>query len=180
MPAMELSVAAVFEVGIDGVARSDSEKRADRVCTPGGDVSRPYRLWGQLDRDRTTVAHACGLVEDQRDDPNFDFRLDHLERAMCPRSSMPCRCANGAGEQNDAAGQRRSVARRLLIRLRDDGSLLRRTQGCYRLASPSRPSRPQARVPESVVEFCLAEDWLAHDGADLGPIGGWSSLDSPK
>ncbi len=30
-------------------------------------------------RDRTTVAHACGLVEDRRDDPIFDIFLDHLE-----------------------------------------------------------------------------------------------------
>ncbi len=30
-------------------------------------------------RDRTTVAHAFGLVEDRRDDPLFDTALDHLE-----------------------------------------------------------------------------------------------------
>ena len=30
-------------------------------------------------RDRTTVAHACGIVEDRRDDPIFDIFLDHLE-----------------------------------------------------------------------------------------------------
>ncbi len=33
-------------------------------------------------RDRTTVAHACGVVEDKRDNPDFDGRLDHLERAV--------------------------------------------------------------------------------------------------
>ncbi|WP_083226687.1 helix-turn-helix domain-containing protein [Methyloligella halotolerans] len=33
-------------------------------------------------RDRTTVAHACGVVEDQRDEPEFDFMLTHLERAV--------------------------------------------------------------------------------------------------
>ena len=33
-------------------------------------------------RDRSTVAHACGLVEDQRDDPIFDAKLDYLERAV--------------------------------------------------------------------------------------------------
>jgi chromosomal replication initiation ATPase DnaA len=33
-------------------------------------------------RDRTTVAHACGVVVDRRDDPEFDLRLDHLERAV--------------------------------------------------------------------------------------------------
>ena len=35
-----------------------------------------------FERDRTTVAHACGLVEDRRDDPDFDYRLNHLERAV--------------------------------------------------------------------------------------------------
>jgi chromosomal replication initiation ATPase DnaA len=30
-------------------------------------------------RDRTTVAHACALIEDRRDDPVFDRVLDLLE-----------------------------------------------------------------------------------------------------
>lgn len=34
-------------------------------------------------RDRTTVAHACAMIEDERDDREFDARLDHLERAIC-------------------------------------------------------------------------------------------------
>ena len=33
-------------------------------------------------RDRTTVAHACGVVEDRRDDPTFDRTLELLERAV--------------------------------------------------------------------------------------------------
>lgn len=33
-------------------------------------------------RDRTTAAHACRKVEDCRDDPELDFRLDCLERAV--------------------------------------------------------------------------------------------------
>ncbi|HMN84964.1 MAG TPA: helix-turn-helix domain-containing protein [Bauldia sp.] len=32
-------------------------------------------------RDRTTVAHACRLVEERRDDPRLDSALDYLERA---------------------------------------------------------------------------------------------------
>lgn len=32
-----------------------------------------------FDRDRTTVAHACRLIEDCRDDPDMDFKLDLLE-----------------------------------------------------------------------------------------------------
>jgi chromosomal replication initiation ATPase DnaA len=33
-------------------------------------------------RDRTTAAHACRLIEDRRDDPELDGRLEHLERAV--------------------------------------------------------------------------------------------------
>lgn len=33
-------------------------------------------------RDRTTVAHACRLVEGRRDDPNFDRVLQLLEWAL--------------------------------------------------------------------------------------------------
>jgi Bacterial dnaA protein helix-turn-helix len=33
-------------------------------------------------RDRTTVAHACSLVEDRRDDASFDLALDFLDRAI--------------------------------------------------------------------------------------------------
>ena len=33
-------------------------------------------------RDRTTVAYACRIVEDRRDDTLFDASLDHLETAI--------------------------------------------------------------------------------------------------
>jgi chromosomal replication initiation ATPase DnaA len=36
-----------------------------------------------LARDRTTVAHACSLVEDLRDDPVLDRSLELLEGALC-------------------------------------------------------------------------------------------------
>ncbi len=35
-----------------------------------------------FERDRTTVAHACEVVEDRRDDPDMDGRLDHVEHAV--------------------------------------------------------------------------------------------------
>jgi chromosomal replication initiation ATPase DnaA len=41
-------------------------------------------------RDRTTVAHACGLVEDRRDEPAFDRALELLEgvlRLLSPRQA---------------------------------------------------------------------------------------------
>ena len=41
------------------------------------------KVGNQFARDRTTVAHACAMIEDMRDDPALDARLDHLERAIC-------------------------------------------------------------------------------------------------
>ena len=42
-------------------------------------------------RDRTTVAHACGLVEDSRDDPVLDRSLELLEGVLraFPPASIP-------------------------------------------------------------------------------------------
>jgi chromosomal replication initiation ATPase DnaA len=42
-----------------------------------------------FDRDRTTVAHACGLVEDLRDDPSFDRSLELLEGFLRLLSPVP-------------------------------------------------------------------------------------------
>lgn len=33
-------------------------------------------------RDRTTVSHACGLIEDLRDDPRFDAEVSRLELVL--------------------------------------------------------------------------------------------------
>ncbi len=35
-----------------------------------------------FERDRTTVAHACALIEDRRDDTSFDRAIELLERAV--------------------------------------------------------------------------------------------------
>jgi chromosomal replication initiation ATPase DnaA len=51
--------------------------------TLGETLSRVGEAFG---RDRTTVSHACGLIEDMRDDPAFDAELTELERnieALC-------------------------------------------------------------------------------------------------
>jgi chromosomal replication initiation ATPase DnaA len=45
----------------------------------GHSLSAVGRMFG---RDRTTVAHACGLVEDRRDDPSFDRAIEALEGAV--------------------------------------------------------------------------------------------------
>nr|WP_305888878.1 helix-turn-helix domain-containing protein [Parvularcula maris] len=33
-------------------------------------------------RDRTTVKHACSMIEDERDDPAFDRKLEFLEETL--------------------------------------------------------------------------------------------------
>ncbi len=46
-------------------------------------------------RDRTTVAHACALVEDARDQPVFDRTLSHLESAIsCQMDLFRSSCGN--------------------------------------------------------------------------------------
>jgi len=83
------AVAAVFEVDIRDL---DSETRG----SPRAAFARQVAMYlahvvcglsltevGMLfARDRTTVSHACSVVEDRRDDPELDGRLDHLERAV--------------------------------------------------------------------------------------------------
>lgn len=39
-------------------------------------------------RDRTTVAHACEVVEDRRDDPELDMRLERLECAVAALAAV--------------------------------------------------------------------------------------------
>jgi chromosomal replication initiation ATPase DnaA len=82
-------VAAVFEVDVRDL---DSETRG----SPRAAFARQVAMYlahvvcglsltevGTLfARDRTTVSHACSVVEDRRDDPELDGRLDHLERAV--------------------------------------------------------------------------------------------------
>lgn len=46
-------------------------------------------------RDRTTVLHACHLIEDRRDEVRFDQLLDHLEQA-----AMALRIASGINGQD--------------------------------------------------------------------------------
>ncbi len=40
------------------------------------------RIGEAFDRDRTTVGYACRLIEDMRDDPDFDARLERLETCL--------------------------------------------------------------------------------------------------
>ena len=40
------------------------------------------RVGAAFGRDRSTVSHACRRVEDRRDDPAFDARVDELEACL--------------------------------------------------------------------------------------------------
>lgn len=87
--AIEMAVAQVF--GVDSVALEQHSRGVARVALArqvamylahvgcGLSMTAAGRLFG---RDRTTVAHACLIVEDKRDDPMFDRALDLLEWAV--------------------------------------------------------------------------------------------------
>ncbi len=53
-----------------------------------------------FDRDRSTVAHACHIIEDKRDDSDFDAWIDALE-AACVLVPPPI---SGAGPYSVGAG----------------------------------------------------------------------------
>lgn len=86
---IEQAVAAVFGVQL-GELRARTRRKARTALarqvamylahvTCGLSLTEVGILFG---RDRTTVGHACGIIEDRRDDPSFDRSLEHLERAI--------------------------------------------------------------------------------------------------
>jgi chromosomal replication initiation ATPase DnaA len=87
--AIDPAVGAVFDVDIGALqsetrgspraafARQVAMYLAHVVC--GLSLTEVGKLFA---RDRTTVSHACTLVEDRRDDPELDGKIEHLERAV--------------------------------------------------------------------------------------------------
>ena len=94
--AIELAVARVFGVQSEtfaqetrGQARAANARQvamylAHVAC--GLSLTDAGRLFG---RDRTTVAHACLVIEDKREDPVFDQALDLLEWAVPVIATRP-------------------------------------------------------------------------------------------
>ena len=94
--AIEQAVVQVFGVGREdlhrlsrgrakvALARQVAMYLAHVAC--GLTMSDTGRLFG---RDRTTVAHACGVIEDKRDDPLFDRALDLLEWSVPALATRP-------------------------------------------------------------------------------------------
>jgi chromosomal replication initiation ATPase DnaA len=101
--AIESAVGAVFEVGVEdlagrtrGSARTAFARQVAMYLAHVGCGVSLTEVGHLFERDRTTVAHACGLVEDRRDDPDFDYRLNHLERAVsCLLDALSMRQGRG-------------------------------------------------------------------------------------
>jgi hypothetical protein len=83
---LEMAAAVVFDVplarlragsrGAAGAAFARQSAMYLAHTVLGLNYSAVGRLFG---RDRTTAAHACHTVEDRRDDPAIDIRLDLME-----------------------------------------------------------------------------------------------------
>jgi chromosomal replication initiation ATPase DnaA len=94
--AIEQAVVQVFGVGREdlrrlsrgrakvALARQVAMYLAHVAC--GLTLTNTGKLFG---RDRTTVAHACGVIEDRRDDPLFDRALDLLEWSVPALATRP-------------------------------------------------------------------------------------------
>jgi chromosomal replication initiation ATPase DnaA len=98
--AIEDVVARVFSVAATDIGQSTRGRApvalARQVAMYLAHVAlgMPMEDVGRLfSRDRTTVAHACGVVEDKRDNPDFDFTLEMLEwtvlALLMPRRRFP-------------------------------------------------------------------------------------------
>ena len=87
--AIEVAVGRVFGVESDaiehasrGVARVALARQVAMDLAHVGCGLSLTAAGQSFGRDRTTVAHACLIVEDRRDDPAFDQILDLLEWAV--------------------------------------------------------------------------------------------------
>ena len=86
---VEHAVMKAFSVGVSdintgsrGAARAAHARQVAMYLAHVA-CNHTYTEVGRMaNRDRTTVAHACAVVEDGRDDPVFDQTLDHLERSV--------------------------------------------------------------------------------------------------
>lgn len=93
---IELAVTQVFDVAEQdlttfnrGVARAAHARQVAMYLahvTCNLSLTDVGRMFG---RDRTTVAHACARIEDERDDPVFDLTLDLLEWAVPAMATRP-------------------------------------------------------------------------------------------
>lgn len=87
--AIELAVTLVF--GIDqkalaqvsrGIAKVALARQVAMYLAHVGCGLSMAAAGGLFGRDKSTVAHACLIIEDRRDDPMFNHALDLLERLV--------------------------------------------------------------------------------------------------
>lgn len=79
------------EIAAGGRSRADAA-RARQIAMYLAHTALSWPLWRvglAFGRDRTTAGHACGVVEEMRDDRLFDTRLEALEASLraCPPSA---------------------------------------------------------------------------------------------
>jgi chromosomal replication initiation ATPase DnaA len=86
---IEPAVATVFEVDMEdlraptrGTPRAAFARQVAMYLAHVGCGATLTEVGILFERDRTTVAHACSVVEDRRDDPDLDCKIEHLERAV--------------------------------------------------------------------------------------------------
>ncbi|HMN37982.1 MAG TPA: helix-turn-helix domain-containing protein [Hyphomicrobium sp.] len=100
---IELAVTRVF--GVDqaqlstftrGVARAAHARQVAMYLAHVAGRMTLTDVGRMFGRDRTTVAHACAVIEDARDDPVFDRALDLLEWAV-PVMATRMSTAPGSG-----------------------------------------------------------------------------------
>jgi hypothetical protein len=97
LAAGEVQCACGIAQAVVGIALGQPEPRPDAPRTPARAAAFARQIAMYLThvgfglpmaeigkafgRDRTTVVHACHLVEDRRDEARFDVLLDYLEQA---------------------------------------------------------------------------------------------------
>ena len=76
-----------FVAGVRGVPTKQllSPNRGEADVVLGRLYHDVGRFFG---RDRTTVSHACAVIEDLRDDPEFDAEVSRLERRLAMRKEV--------------------------------------------------------------------------------------------
>lgn len=86
---IERAVCHVFSVDLGEITANTRGKKkvafARQIAMYLAHVTCGLKLTetGELfERDRTTVAHACSVVEDRRDEPSFDLTLYFLEQSV--------------------------------------------------------------------------------------------------
>lgn len=81
---------AAFSLGIKEDILQDTRGKTDEafarqiamyLCHVGFQIPL-YRVAAAFGRDRSTIAHACHLIEDRRDNDVFDRELDKLEEIL--------------------------------------------------------------------------------------------------